>query len=160
MPLNTHTGDAGLRVVLDTNVVIDSTNDPLNAASQLLDAVFEGTITALGTPATKREYDTIANRFVISDEDEDRITGYLARLEMVPAAHVDVVIDDQEDYKFLQAAVGGEADLLVTSDKHLLDIGEVDGMRIVRPTEALALMEDTSSSSGEWQSWVQGLGIQ
>jgi len=35
-----------------------------------------------------------------------------------------VVIDDPEDYKFIRAAVGGEADAIVSNDRHLLDIGK------------------------------------
>lgn len=159
MPLHDESGDDVLRVVLDTNVLIDSTNDPLNAASQLLDAVLEGTVIALGTPATKREYHNIANRFMLAEEDKERIQEYLARVQSVDAVHVDTTIDDAEDYKFLQAAVGGRADILVTSDRHLLDIGEIEDMRIVRPNEAVAMLDDTTESGGEWQSWVQGLGI-
>lgn len=148
-----------LRVVFDTNVLIDSTNDSLNAASRLLDAAIDGKAVALATNATKREYQTIIQRLVNTPSDQEHVQEFIDHLEMVSPVHVDVTLDDEEDYKFLQAAIGGKADVLVTRDRHLLDVGELDDMRVIQPDEAVNLLEETSDGNGQWQSWVQGLGI-
>lgn len=146
-----------LRVVLDTNVLIDSIQDPFNAQAQLIEAARDGKVLALATPAIKREYRRIVDRLVESRQEQEELNQFLLGIEEVDPVRVDAEIDDEEDYKFLQAAVGGEADLLVTNDKHLLDASEVESTRIVRPTEALAALQE--ESGGEWGDWVRGMGI-
>lgn len=46
-----------------------------------------------------------------------------------------VQINDADDVPITGCALGGKADLFVTGDKALLDIREVDGLRIVSPRE-------------------------
>ncbi|MBI1834071.1 MAG: putative toxin-antitoxin system toxin component, PIN family [Candidatus Andersenbacteria bacterium] len=145
-----------MRVVLDTNVLINSTSDPFSAATQLLEAAVAGEITALATPAVKREYKNIVGKLVNQPEDSELIENFLSSLHDVRAESTEVIIDDLEDLKFIEAAVGGDADVIITSDKHLLDVGEVEAVRIISPTEAVAgLNED----GGEWHQWAKGLGI-
>lgn len=45
----------------------------------------------------------------------------------------DIVIKDKDDLMILSSALNGKADLLVTGDKELLDLGRVEGMDIVSP---------------------------
>lgn len=149
-----------MRVVLDTNVLIDSTQDPFNAASRLLEAAVAGKVVAVATAATEREYHKIMRRLIEKAGDQEGLDDFVAVLESVSPKSFAVTLDDEEDYKFIQAAVGGQADIIVTSDKHLLDVGEVDTIRIVRPAEALAIIESNDDEdSPEWAGWVKGLGI-
>lgn len=46
---------------------------------------------------------------------------------------------DAKDDKFLEAAVNGRADVIVTGDKDLLDLNPFRGVAIVTPAEYLAL---------------------
>ena len=80
-------------------------------------------------------------------------------LEETEPEYEDLAIDDEEDMKFLEAAVGGEADVVVTSDRHLLDAGEADGVRIITPEEAWRRAEDDMGGQQEWQGIVQGWGL-
>jgi len=57
-----------------------------------------------------------------------------------PGSELGVEPRDRADTKFLQAALSGQADLIVTEDKDLLDIGEFQGVRIVPPWEFLPLL--------------------
>ena len=45
----------------------------------------------------------------------------------------DVEIRDKDDLMILSSALNGNADLLVTGDKELLDLGKVEAMEIVSP---------------------------
>jgi len=54
--------------------------------------------------------------------------------------NLDVVLDDPDDNKFIEAGFAGEVDLIVSQDKHLLRLGEYEGIKIVRPEEALGLV--------------------
>ena len=61
--------------------------------------------------------------------------------ELVPgASHVSVVSEDPDDDKYLAAAGGSLATFVVTGDRHLLAIGQYEGVRIVSPRTFLDLL--------------------
>lgn len=148
-----------MRVVLDTNVLIDGGADDYSAAAKLIDAVIDEELTAIVTPAVVREYSFKMPELVTDEAYRERLNDFIAAAEEVEAGSVTVQIDDRDDRKFLEAAVGGAADILVTTDRHLLQIGEVGTTRIMTPPEAWVRFETETESSGEWKGWLQGLGI-
>ena len=148
-----------LRAVFDTNVLIDSAVDPFSAPARLLQAVREGRITALATAETVREYRKIIKKMVPREEDREELEELISTCRIVRPERVEIELDDSDDMKFLQAAAGGQADILVTNDRHLLDVGEYGDVRIMRPTEAMALVEEGLEDNNEWTGWVKGLGI-
>jgi putative PIN family toxin of toxin-antitoxin system len=50
-----------------------------------------------------------------------------------PSTLSDVKIRDKDDLMILSSALNGNADLLVTGDKALLDLGKIEDMEIVSP---------------------------
>lgn len=148
-----------MRVVLDTNVLIDGGNDDFSVAAKLINAVINGEITAVTTSAIEKEYRLKVEQLVTDEAYKERLIDFYAAVEQTIPAMVDVQIDDVEDRKFLKAAVGGKADLVITADRHLLQLGEIGSTRIVTAPEAWVILEETSGSSSEWQNWLSGLGI-
>ncbi len=148
-----------MRIVVDTNVLIDGFQDDNSSEAKLIDAVRSGSLTAVATPKVIKEYRLILGRLISDKEYRSRIEEFLFMLEETEPEYVDIRIDDEEDMKFLEAAVGGEADIVVTSDRHLLDVGEVDGVRIITPEEAWRKAEDELGGSDEWHGIVEGWGI-
>ncbi len=148
-----------MRIVLDTNVLIDGFQDDYCAEAKLIDAVRSGELMAVATPKVMKEYRLILGRLIADRQYRSRIEEFLSMLEETEPEYVDVTIDDEEDMKFLEAAVGGEADVVVTSDRHLLDAGEADGVRIITPEEAWRRAEDEMGGQQEWQGIVQGWGL-
>lgn len=148
-----------MRVVFDTNVVIDAFNDDFNAAARLLDAAHNHKLIALITPAVEREYHTILHRLINDPAYKERIEDFLAAARPVKPEPVEVTIDDPEDYKILQAAVGGQADYLITTDRHLLTLGEIGEIRIVTPTEAWQIYQEEYEGESEWGDFARGIGI-
>ena len=55
-------------------------------------------------------------------------------------AHVAVLIRDPDDAIFVEAAIAGEADYIVTGDRDLLELGSYEGVRIVTPADFVALL--------------------
>jgi len=148
-----------MRVVLDTNVLIDACGDDLSVQARLIAAVVDGDLAAVVTRAMVSEYYTILARFIDDPVYKDRIEDFLDAARVVEPARVEVQIDDSDDKKFIAAALGGQATHLVTSDRHLLDIGEVGEMRMVTPQEAWALWQDEVDDAGQWRGWLAGLGL-
>jgi predicted nucleic acid-binding protein len=56
------------------------------------------------------------------------------------SSEVQVVARDPSDTKFLEAAVTGQADWVVSGDKDLLDIGDFESISIIPPRDFLALL--------------------
>lgn len=56
-----------------------------------------------------------------------------------PIQKVFMVKEDSEDNKFLECALEGKADYLITSDRHLLELGEFAQTKICKPTQFLKL---------------------
>jgi len=148
-----------MRIVLDTNVLLDGVQDDFSAQAKLITTVIAGNLTALASAATRREYQRLIRRLIRDETYQRKLTEFLGKLEEVEPQRTDVTIDDEEDRKFIAAALGGKADLIVTQDRHLLDIGEVATVRIVTPQEAWLKWQDETNANGEWQGWMRDLGI-
>ncbi len=148
-----------MRLVIDTNVLINAYDDDFSSSAKLLNAIAKGDITALLTSATKLEYQNILQRLIPDQTYQDRVNHIISHMHSVTPEHVSVTIDDHEDLKFIAAAVGGQADALVTNDRHLLDIGEINQIPIITPHEAWIRFDENSGSSSEWNQWMQGLGL-
>lgn len=147
-----------MRLVLDTNVLIDAATDDFSPQARLIEAVIDGEIVALVTDHTEREYRKILSRLVDDAEHHRLIEDFLACATRVDPGICQVQIDDKDDAKFLATAIGGKADAIVTRDRHLLDIGEVGSTRIMTPSECWASLQDDIDNNA-WQDWVDGLGI-
>ncbi len=149
-----------MRIVLDTNVLIDGFQDDYSAEAKLIDSVRSGELTAVATNKVVKEYRLILSRLIADEEYRGRIEEFLSMLDETEPEYVDVTLDDEEDMKFVEAAIGGDAELLVSNDRHLLDAGEADGVQIVTPEEAIVRFEEQSETSKEWQGFVQGWGLE
>lgn len=152
-----------LRVVIDTNLLIDGSEDFFNYANRILDLIIAGQVQAYANKATLRENKLLARK-KITDE------GYLKKLEYF----YDVVqeakgtpfsstkkesplrlpfVEDPEDIKILASALACEADFLITSDKHLLKLEKVKTTKIVRPAEFWSRYEEEGESG--WMKWMR-----
>jgi len=127
-----------LRIVLDANVIISGAISPLGLNARVLDAWRGGSYELLLSEAMLREMDAAMRRPRLEQRGlhPDSVTSLIRELGL-GAAMVDtgeLTIDlarDSADNRILEAAVAGNADLIVTSDKDLLSLYEVEGVRIV-----------------------------
>jgi hypothetical protein len=131
------------KVVLDTNIFIS--------------AIVFG-----GKPRNILEY-IIQDRIklFISEEILDEISGILSggkfryppqivhtivtQLESIsemvyPKVKIKEIKDDPDDNKFLECAVTGNADFIISGDAHLLKLGTYKGIRIISPAEFLTVV--------------------
>lgn len=125
------------RVVVDTNVLISSL---LSSASQPAQAVDKAITNAqlIATAETLRELieKLLSPKFdrYVSRERRDALLLRLAPLmEIAEVLQPIQASRDPEDDKFLEAAVNGRADVLVTGDKDLLDLHPFRGIAILTP---------------------------
>jgi putative PIN family toxin of toxin-antitoxin system len=119
------------RIVLDTNVLIAAAYAPGSASRRIVEACLAGELTPVASAAVKHEYEFIVARAVRARKYEARLAECMDRLEIVePAETPRVVPGDPEDDKVLAAAVAGEAEWIVSNDRHLLALDPYGPIRI------------------------------
>lgn len=129
------------RVVFDTNVLISgalSTTSTLALAMEK--AINDGQL--LASTATLRELmeKLLSAKFdpYVSRETRDVLLLRLAPLvEIVEVVQTIQASRDPKDDKFLEVAVNGRADLLVTGDADLLELNPFRGIAILTPADYL-----------------------
>lgn len=127
-----------MRAVLDTNVLISgviATGAPHELLVTGLDHEYQ-IVTSVETLTEFRE--TLLKYPERFHMDEDEVQQEVETIryfaEFVdPDEEITAVQRDPDDDKFLEAAVAGDVDYLVSGDTHLLDIDSFRGIDIVEP---------------------------
>ena len=124
-----------MRVVLDTNIIISSA---LGGALELiLDKWAEDAFTVIITSDILVEYFEVLNRpkFRLKQATIDRIIRYSYQFAefVIPEERIQFVEADPKDDKFLELAVNGKADFLVTGDHDLQVLHPFRGIPILAP---------------------------
>ena len=142
-----------LKIVIDTNVLIDASEDFYRYANRIIDLVLAGSVSAYANRGTLRENKLLAQQ-KISDENYLRKLEYFfeAVLPVTSRSNLEVVTQDPEDNKILESAVAAQADYLITSDWHLLKLEKFQGVRIIRPAQFWSIWEE--EGEGGWMKWV------
>jgi putative PIN family toxin of toxin-antitoxin system len=125
------------RIVVDTNTLVSrlllANSVPAQAVrkavgeAQLLAS--DATTTELADVLARPKFDAY-----VSLEDRQQFIRLLGRVAlMVPIVHTVRACRDPRDDKFLELAVNGEADLIVTGDEDLLALHPFRGVPIITP---------------------------
>ena len=70
---------------------------------------------------------------------KDRIGDFAKTIQ--PGQAVQIVTADPTDNKIIDCALAGKSDYIVTGDKHLLDLGQVGSVKVVKPADFLGMQE-------------------
>lgn len=146
------------RVVIDTNVLIDGVRDEDSATFKIISSCVEGKITAIISHRIKRENERLINKLLNDSEYFSLMDEFFASCEEVnPEKRINIVGEDKDDNKFIEAGVAADADYIVTSDSHLLDLDEYEGIRIITPEQMWSVFRDDSEEDGQWNVWTQAM---
>lgn len=146
------------RIVLDTNVLVSSAYDELSASWQIIEAVLRGELKSIVSDPLQREYEKILERTVQIRGHEEQMRQFLALCEYVDLRDIPrVVHSDPQDDKVIATARAGRADALITNDRHLLDLGPYEGVRILRPVAFEHLRREEHDAG--WRSFAHFLGL-
>ena len=137
-----------MRVVLDTNILIGALITKGTPPDRLYRAWLRGEIELVTSAAQMVELaDVLARprlqKFLDADEAAAIVENFGTRAHIVHDAPDVNVSPDSKDNAILAAAIAGKADLIVSGDKkHVLALGEVEGIPVVTAREALESMGD------------------
>ena len=127
-----------MKVVLDTNVVISGIFFP-GPPSLILEAWRQGRFQLVISREIFEEYARTAS-FLAEKYPPIDIEGILTIIKKdgefynAPALAKQVCVDPADD-KFLACALKAGAAIIISGDKHLLDVSEFHGIKILRPRE-------------------------
>ncbi len=139
-----------LRAVLDANVFVSAVINPRGTPAAVLKAldsfdlvVSEATLAELGQVLL---YPTVAKRHGLTSDEIRAFIEDVARIAIVTPGHLKlrVIAEDPADDRYLECAVEGAAEYLVTGDAHLLGFEEYEGVRIVTPKAFLEVLRDAA----------------
>lgn len=138
-----------MRVVLDTNTLVSALLSPHGPPRRLLDDARAQVFELCSSPVLVAELldvvsrDKFAQRLAAAGLTPLGIVGEIRRLATMatPTDVPRVVADDADDDHVLACAVAAQADLIVSGDKHLLNLGgQYQGIAIVTPAQAVQLV--------------------
>jgi putative PIN family toxin of toxin-antitoxin system len=137
-----------MKAVLDTNVLISSaiaTGVPHDIVLQGLSSEYQIIVSVETLTEFRETLLKYPDRFQIDEEEvqqEVETIRYFAEF-VDPTEEITAVEDDPDDDKFLEAAVAGSVDYVVSGDRHLLDLDSFRGIDIVDPRSFYEILEST-----------------
>jgi len=135
-----------MRAVADTNVVVSGLlwQGP---SRHILDRARLGTIELYTSPLLLLELEEVLHRgkfarrlTLVQSDPHELILSYSALAHVVlPQAILPVIKQDPDDDAVLACAVAARAEIIISGDRHLLDLGSFQAIRIVTAAEVGAL---------------------
>jgi len=135
-----------LRLVLDTNQFVSGLLVRQGLPAQVLDAWQRREFLLITSPPIIAEIRSTLNcprirrKYLLTDDDVERLVTLLKQDALVVPGEIDVagaIPADPTDDMVLACAIEGRADLIVSSDHHLLNLSEYQGIPIVTAREFL-----------------------
>ena len=130
-----------MKIILDTNVFISGIFWEGNYCSQILNKWKEGKFQLVSSPQIIKEFLEVLQSFKIPLDPELIemwknliITNSII---VIPMKKIELIKDDPDDDKFIEAAICSKADFIISQDKHLLKLKEYHQTKILKPEEAL-----------------------
>ena len=137
-----------MRVVLDTNILVRALIMPHGSVGPVLLNLRRGQYTLLYARPLLEELVDVLNRprirlkYHLTEDDIHTVVSLiLLRGEAVTILEQIHACRDPKDDKFLEAAVAGEADVIVSGDEDLLVLNPFRGIPILPPVKFLNMLE-------------------
>ncbi|MEW6095484.1 MAG: putative toxin-antitoxin system toxin component, PIN family [bacterium] len=133
-----------LRVVIDTNTIISNLWG--GRPKEVVELWRDGRIKLVVSEPILKEYLRVLNRFNLTESELKEWTLLLSdpqRADVVrPLFQLNVIKDDPADDKFLECALQGKADFIVSGDTHLINLEEYKGIKVVNARRFLEIAKE------------------
>jgi hypothetical protein len=138
------------RVVIDANQFVSALLKPESNPADVLALARQGKIQLVISPDIIDEiravllYPKIMKRHRRTSAQIELFLKKLLKTASVTHSgpKLDVVKDDPSDNKYLECAVEGRADFIISGDSHLTDLGTFRGIKIVTPARLLKTLKE------------------
>jgi putative PIN family toxin of toxin-antitoxin system len=138
-----------MRVVLDVNVFVSALLSSKGAPVRILEHWQDGQIQVVVSPAILEElkrvlhYPKLQQRYCLPEETIQTFLRLIIKQAIVvtPETECTVVQADPTDDRYLECALTRDAQVIVSGDQHLLELGEYQDVQILTPAGFLALLK-------------------
>ena len=146
------------RVVIDANVYVSALIRPQGPPGQIVERLLgEGPHTIIVSKMILEEvrrsldYPKVRKKIDATEQELNAWVDSLGVLADVVSGvpEVRVVESDPDDDVYVAAALDGRADFIVSGDRHLLELEEVQGVRIITPRQFLDVLSDSTENSSD-----------
>jgi len=132
-----------LKVVIDTNVFISAFYLPESRPANVVLLARRKTILNLISPQILKGVERIIKQKLLWDNSKTEGAVRLIKNfseEVHPQEPLAIIVDDP-DNRILECAVAGQADFIISGDKHLLNLKNFQGINVVTPADFLVAIE-------------------
>jgi putative PIN family toxin of toxin-antitoxin system len=138
-----------MRLVLDTNIYVSNLISEKGNPAKIVRWWLEGEFDVLVSQPIIDEillvsgYERIQKKYAQVRENRLEYAALIAEqaLWIEPQEKLDVIAADESDNRYVECAVAGGAQYIITGDEHLLELGEYEGIRVLTPAAFVALKE-------------------
>jgi uncharacterized protein len=131
-----------MTVTFDNNILLSATLWDNSISQKLLFSLIRQDIKIYSSPEILSDYQKVLKRdFSYKDEEIAEIMKYVLSFLsiVVPEKKEKIVKKDPDDDMIIACAVESKSEYIFTYDKHLLELKEYNGIKIIRPEEARAI---------------------
>ena len=131
-----------LKVVFDTNIFISAFVFKGGKPEKIYHSALKRHFVLLTSPEIISEVALkLRNKFLWSEEKIVQKLKELARIsDIIQPKNKLSLIHDESDNRFLECAIEGNANLIVSGDHHLLDLKEYNGIPIIRASDFVRIV--------------------
>lgn len=138
-----------MRAVINTNILISGFISKRSYPAKVLDYWILNKISPVVSREIVEEYANVLARdkFSVLGSTEERLNllHRILSLDWVvfvyPQQKIDVIKDDPKDNIFLECAIEGNCEFVVSGDQHLLQLKEYRNIKIIKAEEFINLLE-------------------
>jgi len=131
-----------MRVVLDTNVLINGFKDENSFEKRIINEVISGKVEAFANRQTLQENKLISSQLIENDEYQNDLKNLFSIINWVANKRQIKIVRDEEDNKILESAYEAKAEYLITSDNDLLRLNLYQNIQIVKPSQVWNIYKD------------------
>ncbi|MBI4050113.1 MAG: putative toxin-antitoxin system toxin component, PIN family [Candidatus Doudnabacteria bacterium] len=146
-----------MKIVIDTNVLINGAADEQSVAFKIVKEVIEGRIEAYATHQTMSENRQMLRKLVRDPEYRELLEEYFRNLQIVKVFQALNVVADPEDNKLFESAASSGAEYLISNDKEVLAVEQYHNTKIVPPDEFWATYKNETDDGSAWNDWAKML---
>lgn len=132
-----------MRVVFDTNVIVSAVLLAGSVPRRAFDKALEEDKILISAPTLLELVEVLnrekLNQYLLEEERMRFLVAFLKETELVEITEQIADCRDVKDNKFLELAVSGKADCIISGDDDLLVLNPFRGMPIVKPREFLSV---------------------
>ena len=135
-----------MRITFDTNILVSAFEFPKGRAIQVLhnirsqqDSMF------ISQPMIEELLRVLSNKFGRTHDDLQEVRQFIQNYaHLVTPTQTLNILTDEPDNRILECALATDADLIVTGDRAMLELGRIGNSRIVSLADYLSIVDNSS----------------